>query len=175
MISPLLKEFLDRRDWLLAYILSLTRDRAAAEEVFQDTAVAVLEEDRKGTRPVKTAAWIREVARRRVAEFFRKRRSRAPGAGPLEELDGAVEQSFEENLIAAERNLERQRFLKECLERLSAGLRRIVFHRYGEQLSLQETAAAVGWQVDSVKVALSRARRALYECVAAKLRATERA
>lgn len=175
MASPLAKALLDHRDWLLAYILGLTRDHAAAEEIFQEVALAVLDEDRKGTRPDNFLAWGRELARRRVAAYYRQRTWRPLPVPYCAELAQAVEQSFEENQIAAERNVERQRFLAECLERLSERVRELVARRYGQQLSLREIASAVGWQVASVKVALSRARRALHECVAAKMREAERA
>ena len=41
--------------------------------------------------------------------------------------------------------------------------------RYRERLSVKEIASKVGWQASAVKVALSKARRALAECIQSKV------
>ena len=75
--SDLVKLLLEHRDGLLGYVLALTRDRAAAEEVFQEVGLAVVEEAGRATRVAKFLPWVHEMIRRRVAEHFRKNSRRA--------------------------------------------------------------------------------------------------
>jgi RNA polymerase sigma-70 factor (ECF subfamily) len=173
--SPLVQQLLAQRDVLLAYILALTGDRVAAEDVFQETALAVLEEARKGVQARNFQAWSREIARRRVAEYYRKKSCRPRCAQDFDRFAQAVEQSFEERLISAEASLQRQQLLAECLERLTDKARHMVIERYAARRSPTEIAKLVGWGVGSVKVALCRARRVLFECVNSGLKAAENA
>jgi DNA-directed RNA polymerase specialized sigma24 family protein len=54
--------------------------------------------------------------------------------------------------------------------RLTDRMRDLVTRRYRDGVPLDELASGMGWKTESVKVALSRARKALAECVHTKLR-----
>lgn len=171
--QDLVRQFLVHRDMVLAYLLAMTRDSAVAEEIFQETALAVLEEARHGVVVTNVAGWTREIARRRALEHFR-RRERDRRMTPLDEvwLEG-VEQAFAENIWTAEDLQMRQTLLRECLAKLGDRARQVVELHYRGEKSLSQIAAVLAWQVESVTVALSRARRALSECVQSKLRLHE--
>ena len=64
-------------------------------------------------------------------------------------------------------------FLQECVEELTGRSREVIQQRYREGKSNSAIAAALEWKLDSVKVALSRARRTLAECVKRKMRIGE--
>lgn len=170
--NRLVRDLLDRRDQLLGMLLAQTRDYDVAEEVFQEMALEVVKEAGRGTQVERFLPWIREVARRRLAEYFRRRARRGaellPGA-----LVDSIGMAFEEEEVSADENRARQKALLECIERLPSRSREVVRRRYGEWLPLERVAQAVAWKVSSVKVALSRARRALMECVERKIRAEE--
>jgi len=66
------RDFLQNRQALLGFIFALTRDALAAEEIFQEVALAILAEAATGKAADPFLPWAREVARRRVAEYYRK-------------------------------------------------------------------------------------------------------
>ena len=81
--SDLVRQLLEHRDGLFGFILALTHDREAAEEVFQEVGLAVVEEAGKGTQVQRFLAWAHEMARRRIAEYYRKSsRRRSLGSPP---------------------------------------------------------------------------------------------
>ena len=173
--SNTIREFLEDRDALLGYIYALTRDFDVAEEIFQQVAIVLLEKP-TGKEPIRDVhAFAREVARRRVAEFYRlesQRRKREQPSTRMVELIGV---SFEENAAECERLVEKQEALRWCLQKLPERARSAMNFRYGRRLALPAVAEQLGWTVDSVKVLLSRARKILAECVSSRLRLQEEA
>ena len=166
--SDLVKLLLEHRDGLLGYVLALTRDRAAAEEVFQEVGLAVVEEAGRGTRVAKFLPWAHEMIRRRVAEHFRKNARRAAFAR-LDALDEIVGVAFEENVEAVDARLRRQDCLAECLDELPDTQREMVDRRYRDQASIPAIARSLDWTEGAVKVALWKARRRLEGCVEGKM------
>jgi len=167
--APLVKQLLQHRGVLLGFIYALTRDYDAAEEIFQEVAVAILEEARKETDVAHFLAWAREIARRRVREFFRKG-AKERAVQPLSEaLEEAISQAFAENERALENQQQRWQYLQECLERLAGRSREVIEGFYHGRKSIRELAAALAWQENSVKVALSRTRKVLADCIQVKL------
>jgi RNA polymerase sigma-70 factor (ECF subfamily) len=159
---------LKNRNSLMAFIFALTRDYEVAEDVFQETALAILREQEKGGEISNFMAWSREIARRRVLEYYRKRSKNR--CLPLEE--GMIDQialAFEESEAERENDGERLRYLRECL----AGLRReaaeLIEMKYGKGLSLKQLSEKTGATVSALKVSLWRARQALARCIGRKL------
>ncbi|HTL53026.1 MAG TPA: sigma-70 family RNA polymerase sigma factor [Planctomycetota bacterium] len=171
--KQLVKQFLEQRDVLLGYLLALTRNPASAEEIFQEVALVILEEAGKGAEVTYFPAWAREIARRRALEYFR-RQSRNQRHEPLDEAYlAAVDHSFAEVEWTAEEIQLREDLLRQCLAKLGGKAREAIELRYRGERSLSEIAATMHWQIESVKVALSRARKVLSECVQAKLKTHE--
>jgi RNA polymerase sigma-70 factor, ECF subfamily len=165
----LVRQLLENRDALLGFILALTRDYAAAEEIFQETSLAILEEAREKPAIDNFMAWARAIARRRVAEYYRKASRRAG----IEQLSAGmaemIAQAFAENTATPEHLQIRMQFLLECLNRLTGRSQEVIAKFYQGRQSLKDIAAAMNWQPDSVKVALARARKALADCIQVKL------
>jgi RNA polymerase sigma-70 factor (ECF subfamily) len=65
------------------------------------------------------------------------------------------------------------RFLDECIDALAPQARRIVVLRYQNSMKPRQVAKALGWTAGSVRVALSRARAAIRDCVEKKLASAE--
>lgn len=164
----LVKKLLEQRDSLLAYTLALTHDREAAEEIFQEVGLAIVEESHKGTQVANFLAWAHEIVRRRVAEHYRKSSRRK--VARLDSLDEVVGQAFEENALDTETSLLREEYLEECIEELPPAQRQMIEQRYRSQSNLREIAKKLDWTDGAVKVALWKARRRLAECVDGKLR-----
>jgi RNA polymerase sigma factor (sigma-70 family) len=169
----MVRDFLQNRQALLGFIFALTRDQVVAEEVFQEVALAILGEASTGKAVEPFLPWAREVARRRVAEYFRKS-SRREGVAPLTEtMMDALSLAFEENDEVPERDIRRMASLRQCVEALSGRAREAIDLRYRVSYGIEKIASELAWRVDSVNVLLAKTRKALAECVRAKLAATE--
>lgn len=173
--SNTIREFLEDRDALLGYIYALTRDFDVAEEIFQQVAIVLLEGP-SVQEPIRDVqAFVREVARRRVAEHFRLESQRRKREQPSSRMVEIIGTSFEENAAECERLAEQQEALRWCLQKLPERARSAMDFRYGHRLALDAVAERLGWTADSVKVLLSRARKILAECVSSRLRLQEEA
>jgi RNA polymerase sigma-70 factor (ECF subfamily) len=169
MTQPeLARDLLENRRAIFGFVYALVRDIDAAEEVFQEVSLAILDEAARGTRPENFLAWARELARHRAADHYRSK-----GRSPLvlsESMVEAVSQAFDEGDLSPELMQERRKSLLDCLRELPARARELVERRYRDRMAPGEIASAVGWKVNAVHVALSKARRALAACVEGRLR-----
>ncbi len=171
--EDLVRKFLDHRDSTLAYIFALTRDYDAAEEIFQDLAVTIIQEAGKESRIDHFDHWLREVARHRVADYYRKHGRRLAKEQPTGAMADVVSLAFEENPAAPDASHLRMKLLLDCLQGMTGRSREVIEGFYRDLKSLKELAASLSWKESSTKVALSRARKALAACVEGKLRAQQ--
>ena len=167
------RDFLQNRQALLGFIFALTRDQIAAEEVFQEVALAILEEAASGTKVDPFLPWARELARRRVLEYYRKSSRRQMVAPLTESMVEVVGRSFDENEEAPEQDSRRLACLRECLEKLPARARQVIDLRYNVRLGIEAIAQSLAWQAGSIHVLLARTRKTLAECVRGKLASGE--
>lgn len=132
--------------------LALTRSRAAAEDLVQDTvvnALAAREQFRPGTN---FAAWTHRILRNRFISDLRKHRPKvAIEDAPMEALATAADPS--DRLVAKE--------LARALDRLPADQRETLLLVTLQGLSCEEVAEITGCAVGTVKSRVFRARAAL--------------
>ncbi|MBI3858312.1 MAG: sigma-70 family RNA polymerase sigma factor, partial [Planctomycetes bacterium] len=133
------RDFLQNRQALLGYLFALTRDQLVAEEVFQEVALAILEEASSGRQVDPFLPWAREVARRRVLEYYRKS-ARAPLSESMIDLVG---RSFQENEEAPEQDSRRLVSLRECLQKLPDRARQAIDLRYNVRLGIEAIAQSL--------------------------------
>jgi RNA polymerase sigma-70 factor (ECF subfamily) len=171
--SQLVNELLENRDAMLGFIMALTRDHAVAEEIFQDVAKAILEEANQGRAVAQFMPWAREIARRRVSEFYRRNAQRRQIESISPSMEEVVCQAFAENEKTLEASQARLQALLECLEGLSGPNRQAVEGLYRQRKSVRDIAGALGWSEQSVKNALWRSRKTLAECIRRKVRAQQ--
>src|SRR5258706_15517918 len=80
--EPLIKQLLRHQGLFMGYLVAITRDLGAAEEIFQNVAVVILEQGPK--EPIRGFhAWAKEIVRRQALHYLREksqaqRRSMAP-------------------------------------------------------------------------------------------------
>ena len=168
--TELVKRFLENRDVILSFIYALTRDYDVAEEVFQNVAVSILQEANRSANVQNFLGWVREVARHRVADYYRQSVRRGGIELPSGAMADVIAQAFQENEITAQAGHQRMQALLECLQRLTGRSRDVIEGFYRDRKSLRDLAVSLAWQENSVKVALSRARKLLADCVEVKLR-----
>lgn len=154
--------------------IRLTNDRATAEEIVQETFLALwnraeLFEPASGA----LGTWLRAIARNRAVDRLRAAARRPRSAGPPPE--GALDGDPMERLAAASEDAigradptaapERAVELAELRTAIQGALaempdpeRRVILLAYQEGLSQSEIAARLGWPLGTVK---TRTRRAL--------------
>jgi RNA polymerase sigma-70 factor (ECF subfamily) len=141
---------------LLRYLLQLTSDHQLAEEIMQDTLVAVWQSARTfgGRSSVRT--WLLGIARRQAHNRLRQRRIPLADESELAALvapdpdpqDAALARAAHEELALA-------------LSRLPIILGEVLALVFLHELSYQETAQVLGVPLGTVKSRLNHARRAL--------------
>ena len=100
---PLVKSFLENRDSILGFIYSLTRDYQAAEDVFQEVAMTVMRESDKQTSVRHFLGWLHEIARHRIADYYRRSSRLADREQSLGSMEEVIGQAFEENCAGSAR------------------------------------------------------------------------
>jgi RNA polymerase sigma-70 factor (ECF subfamily) len=171
--SDLARQFVRHRDMLYGYVFALTHDHDLAEDILQDVGVSILTEATRGRGPDNFIPWARGLARHRVADHYRRLATRRRYETHFEKFADAVDLAFAEHAPTPEDNHRQIKLLQECVEGLTARVRTMVDLRYSGRRSIDEIAASLSWTPASIKVALSRARRALADCVGRRLRREE--
>lgn len=149
-------------DGLFGYAMVLTRNRAEAEDLVQDTYVRALEAAGRLREHSNIKGWMFTILRNLWFNQLRKRRN-APAAV---ELDG--DEHTAESLIGNGRDAhdiyvsnEDSEIVRCAIDELSVEFREIILLREFEQLSYQEIADVLGCPAGTVMSRLGRARAKL--------------
>ncbi|HLY59499.1 MAG TPA: RNA polymerase sigma factor [Terriglobia bacterium] len=149
---------------LFRYLVSLTGNRDAAEDLFQETWIRVLERGHQYNQKWKFGTWLFTIARNLFLDAMRRKN---PAAGSnVEELDEAS--GFADTATSdapSPFDLQSQREdsdrVVRALDRLSSSYREVLVLRFQEDLSLEEIAAVVAAPIPTVKSRLYRGMEAL--------------
>jgi RNA polymerase sigma-70 factor (ECF subfamily) len=168
-IEEVQRLFLRHAGVLRGFILGLLPDHNRAEDVFQETFLTLSRKAAEFQSGTNFLSWARSVARLKVLEACR-----AGHGGPHLLTPDALEAVLAVSGEADDAWAERREALARCLERLAPRAREILELRYGDDfLPPPVIASRLSWSVNSVHVALSRARRFLQECTRRRLAARE--
>jgi len=170
----------DERDWFLqqvrceqtrlrAYIRSLGVRAESVDDVAQDSLIVALKKLDGFDRTGDFGAWVRQIAKRLVANERRKelRRSRLLSehvTDLLIEMDEA-----EASPVARGERKEELAALRECLAELPGRGRELLTLRYLEGISPGGIAAQFGLPSNRVRQTLLRLRRILAACLERRL------
>jgi RNA polymerase sigma-70 factor (ECF subfamily) len=159
-----LRLLVEHRDEIFAFILSLVRDAAAAEDIMQDVAVVVCDRWQQFTIGTDFGKWARQIARYKI---LTERDGRLRSMKLLsEEAIESVGAAFDEEESSSRDELSA---LRECMRRLGRKARSLVRLRYTEGHDCSRVAEKMGMSLGSVYMGLSRARVALADCVEQRL------
>jgi RNA polymerase sigma-70 factor (ECF subfamily) len=162
--QALYEQFVDR---VFRTVRGLLRSDADAEDVTQDTMLAVLTSLRTyRQRPdARFAAWVTTIALNTVRRRFRRRRPELTATGDLPDVPAEAADPAE----ALDRARQRRALLI-ALAELPEREREIISLRYGADLDASEIAAAVGLEPANVRKILERTRSRLGDRLDALLR-----
>lgn len=164
--QEVLRLLIENRKSLFAFVLAMTRNLEVSEEVFQEVSLAICEHCDSFELGTNFMAWTREVARRRIAAYYRVHKRDQQILRFLES------RGLEEGFVAAESRgtaQERTLALHECMKGMSPFVRRLFDLRYAAKLGLREIAARVNRQPESVRKAIYRSRIVLRTCIEGQL------
>jgi RNA polymerase sigma-70 factor (ECF subfamily) len=148
---------------LLRYLLSLTRSRELAEDIFQETWIRVLERGRQYDSRHEFSTWLFTIARNLVIDHMRRKQpaslntlTNTDDAVPFDIPDVAQPSAFD-TTVQREQN-----------DQISAGMLHIATEyreslvlRFQEGMSLEEIAAVTGAPLGTVKSRIYRGLSAL--------------
>jgi RNA polymerase sigma-70 factor (ECF subfamily) len=173
-VHPQTEEFLllysSCEERLFAYLVTLLGSRDDAEEVFQETTLALWRSFQEFDPGTNFLNWAKRVAFHRVLTF-RKQRRRG-GVPQSEEFLESVNR-----MVAANEDVmdARLRALATCLEKLPEADRQLVACRYEANRKVKSLATQLGRPANTLYKALERIRHSLIECVNRVVAREERA
>ncbi len=147
---------------LFRFLLQLTPDHGLAEELLQDTLVAVWKSARTFEGRSSARTWVFGIARRQAHNTLRQRGLPLADAAELETLSAADPEPEDVALAAAERAE-----LASALRDLPAIFREVLVLIFLQELSYAETAQVLDIPVGTVKSRLHHAKLALRDLLQA--------
>ena len=151
---------------LFRYLLMLTGNREAAEDLFQETWIRVLEKGHQYKRRWKFETWLFSIARHLAIDFRRRRQPQSLNgllqpngtSQPLELEDTASASAFEQAFQGEE-----AASVATALAHLPPSYREVLTLRFHEDMQLEEIARVVDSPLSTVKSRLYRGLAMLRE------------
>lgn len=155
------------RPAVFAYVLGAIRDYHAAEDVVQETAVAVAADFHKYDVHRPFLAWATGIARNRILHWYRKQKK------DRLILDEATLLTLGKALEGLRRDQldDRRAALQHCLEQVDGRRRQALELRYTQNLRVAEISRRLGTTANAIKILLHRTRVQLAECIERRLAA----
>ena len=153
---------------LFAFILTLVRAPADAEDVLQETNVVLWQKSHEFAPGSNFAAWAFTVARFQVLAF-RKRRQRVREAFD-DDLLATLAAEAEDRAALADR---RRQALAGCLQKLHPDRAALIAERYEPGGCVTDMARRAGKSPKAVSEVLARTRAALLKCITRTLAAED--
>ena len=158
--------FVRHENSIRAFVQSLQPSLTDADDVMQETFLTISRKASNFEMGTNFVAWACSIARLKVLENFRQRKR----ANVLSE---AAIIALTEDAPSPESFNEREIALEGCIGKLSPKLRDLLWRRYSRRQSSEEMAEAVGMTSTAVRVALSKARVALRDCINTQLQTAQ--
>ena len=150
--------FVRHENSIRAFVRALQPSLSDADDVMQETFLTVSRKASSFEPGTNFVAWACGIARLKVLENFRQKKR----ANVLSE--DAIN-ALAEDAPSPQRLSEREDALEGCLARLTPKVRDLLWRRYSRRQSSTEMAEAAGMTSTAVRVALSKARVALRDCI----------
>jgi RNA polymerase sigma-70 factor (ECF subfamily) len=157
---------------LRIFLRSAVRDRAAADDLFQETLLTAWRNLDRFDKSRPFGPWLRGIAAKLVLAHRRKSARAFVLCDPslLEHLDRRCEALQKQTGDTLDDKLAG---LRDCIERIPEHYRRAVQLRYSENLRGQSLADRLEISIENVKKRLQRGREKILECLETKLAAME--
>ena len=158
--------FVRHENSIRAFVRSLQPSLSDADDVMQETFLTVSRKAASFEAGTNFVAWACGIARLKVLENFRQRKR----ANVLSE---AAIVALTEDAPPLGFFKDRERALERCLAQLTPKMRDLLWRLYSRRQSSTEMAEAAGMTSNAVRVALTKARIALRDCINTQLQTAE--
>ena len=158
--------FVRHENSIRAFVRALQPSLADADDVMQETFLTISRKASSFEPGTNFVAWACGIARLKVLENFRQKKR----ANVLSE---AAISALAEDAPSPESLREREDALEGCLEKLAPKVRDLLWRRYSRRQSSDEMAEAAGMTSNAVRVALSKARVALRDCISSQIQSAQ--
>ena len=152
--------FVQHQQAVLAYVLSLEPDLHDAQEIVQETFVTASRKAATFAVGTNFLAWACAMARFNTLHFQRTRSRR--NARLADDVVELLAEHGEEDFSVFQ---SRVTILRRCLQEIAPKACELVNMRYQAGKLPEQIADEVGWTANSVRVALTRARNAMRDCL----------
>jgi RNA polymerase sigma-70 factor, ECF subfamily len=156
--------FVRHQQAVLSYVLSIEPNLADAQDIVQEAFLTISKKSATWTAGTNFLPWACTVARYETLTFQRNRSRR------IARLDEDVIELLHADGIMDEHEFQRKTTaLQSCLAHLAPRARELMHLRYHAAQMPEQIAPKVGWTVNAVRVALTRARDLLRGCMEQQL------
>jgi RNA polymerase sigma factor (sigma-70 family) len=149
---------------LRAYAWLLVRDGHLADDLIQEVALIAIRKCDTIIDAERFPAWVRQTCRH-VAGNQLRREGRQPNVLG-DQLVNLVDEKWDDPALLSPDSLDA---LRDCLKKLSPYAQKLLRLRYHDDLKSAEIARRLSRSAETIYVALTRAHRALSECVRGRL------
>ena len=153
------------REKLYPFALRTTLDPDAAEDIIQDTLLAVLREIGRLRENARFWPWAYRIAWNKIQDHLRKSRLRSSGKAKLARNQSQDTRMHCENPLEAQIRAERLREVSDGVDMLSYEHRDIIRLRFYEQLSYAQIASRTRMTPKVARARSYRAKQQLKACL----------
>lgn len=143
------------------FLFYMVRNKEHAEDLVQEVYIRVFKSYHRFEGKSSEKTWLFSIAKNVAIDFFRKQKGWKNRL--LEKFDWSTSQVKDEYPIPEEITIQNEeiKWIYQCLEYCTMDQRTVVILRYLNDLSITETAQALGWTESKVKTTQHRALKAL--------------
>jgi RNA polymerase sigma-70 factor, ECF subfamily len=143
------------------FLFYMVRNKEHAEDLVQEVYIRVFKSYRRFEGKSSEKTWLFSIARNVAIDFFRKQKGWKERL--LEKFDWSTDQLKDACPIPEEITLQNEeiRSVYTCLEYCTMDQRAVIILRYIQDLSIAETAQALGWTESKVKTTQHRSLKNL--------------
>lgn len=150
--------YIEHNRTIYKYIFYLVQNEQLAEDFMQDTFLKAYKNRHAFRKDSSDLTWLRKIARNIVYDYFRRKKLFS-FISFLQEHESSGPDTAMKYILQSEERKE----LFDALSKLKMAHREVLILRKIEELSLEETATILGWNVDKVKNTQRAAIRNLKE------------
>jgi RNA polymerase sigma-70 factor (ECF subfamily) len=164
--TTLVQNLLKHQATLEGMLTAMVGDAIAAQDLYQEMALIMTRKREEVTEDCAFLAWARKIGFNVVRDYRKKmarRKVRLMQDGVLDQVAAAFEETPDAFWEA------RGRALEKCMETLPERSRTVIRRRYLEAVPSEELAASLNTNRNALDALLFRIRRALLDCVQARL------
>jgi RNA polymerase sigma-70 factor, ECF subfamily len=155
---------------LYRYLLRMVGESGAAEDLFQQTWLRIIERSRKYDAQRSFEGWLFAVAHNLAIDYLRRRKPESLDEPLLSgETQSNLLQSVDQGALEQVLSRERADIISGAISNLHVSFREVITLRFEEEMKLEEIAAVLSLPVGTVKTRLHRGLKVLRNSLTKKL------